>query len=259
MIVFFVMFILIALAGIFFLGGNGLSCALLLAAAGTGAVLSLLLKGRKRFWTAILVPVCLLCCLFMGQRMAGGMGEYHDRLYAAAAQIEKEDLDRGVELLDALDEEYGITDRSLYVRAGGWLSLGEYGEARSCLEQVQDRTDRNWYLYMEKIYAVEGTEEELAELYLTAAEKLPEDSYMQYMVGLVRLSGGAYESAAYYFQRAAKLDENEALSCYYLGVICQEQGKTKEAGQYFEEAMRRGVDEEKKAYIQWYLEQMGSI
>lgn len=251
---FFVVFLLIALFGLFWLGGNGLFCGLLLLAALAGAGLSLILKGRKRVWMCPLAVLCLVFCLFMGQSAEGGIGEYNEKLCQAAEKVERGELDEGIGLLDELDAEYGLTDRSLYVRAEGWLSVDEYGEALRCVNKVQDQKDRRWYGYMERIYAVEGTEKELENLYLTGAEELPEDGYMQYMAGLVRLGAGAYDSAEYYFRRALRLNEKEALSCYYLGVICQEQGRTREAGQYFEEAKKQGVDDKKEAYIEWYLE-----
>lgn len=256
MLVFYIVFMLTAFGGIFFFGGNKILCILLLAAAVGGGIMRLLPDKRLRKLSVICFPVCLVICLFTGQTaQEGGRGDYKDRLSRAAAQIDKGNMDKGVEILDELDKEFGVTDLSLYARTELFLSLGEYETALSYLRQVQDKSDEYWYEYMEKIYGWQGTDESLyglETLYLSAAEDLPENSHMQYMAGMVKLGRGATQSAAYYFQRARALDEADPLPCYYLGVISYEQGREDDAAMYFEEALQRGVDEEKKANIRYY-------
>lgn len=256
MLVFYMVFMLIALAGILLFDAGKVFCILLLFAAVSGGVMRVLPNEKLRGLSAVWLPVCLAMCLFTGQVVPeGGAGDYRERLSRAAAQIDRGNADRGVEMLDELDEEFGITDLSLYARAEIFLSLGEYESALSYLNQVQDKSDEYWYEYMERVYGCQGTEEslkKLEKLYLSAAEVLPENSHMQYMAGMVKLGGGSYQSAAYYLLRARGLDGTDPLPCYYLGVINYEQGNLEDAALYFEEALNRGVDEEKKANIQYY-------
>lgn len=258
MSVFYGAFILVGLSGMFLLGGNQVVCGFLLGAAAAGLLLRLLAKGKLRRISVLLVPVCAALSLFAGQTAAeGGMGDYAERIRQAAALIDKENMDEGMRLLDELEAEFGATDLSCYERAEIHLYLGEYDEALSCVGNVKDKSHEYWYEYMERILRLQGTDEALArleKLYLSGAEDLPDSSYMQYMAGLVRLGNGAGQSAAYYFRRARELDPKDALSCYYLGVICYEQGNREEASAYFAEALERGVDEERAENIQWYME-----
>lgn len=256
MLVFYIVFVLIALAGIFLFAAGRIFCILLLLAAVSGGIMRVLPNEKLRRLSVVWLPVCLMMCLFTGQAVPeGGADDYRERLRRAATQIDRGNADRGVEMLDELDEEFDVTDLSLYARAEIFLSLGEYETALSYLNRIQDNTDERWYEYMERVYGCQGTEESLGKLealYLSAAEVLPENSHMQYMAGMVKLGGGSYQSAAYYLLRARGLDEKDPLPCYYLGVINYEQGNLEDAALYFEEALERGVDEEKKANIQYY-------
>lgn len=257
MLIFYVSFLLIAIFGLFLFGGSQVICVLLTAAALVGGVLRIVGRGKLRTASLCLIPVCLILCLFTGQTVEGGLKDYGRQMREIAAQIDKGKLDDGLEFLDDLDEEYGVTDLSRYARADICLTLGEYSTALSLLNDVDDKSSVNWYEYMERFYSEQETDSDLSrlrELYLSAAEELPGNSRMQYMAGLAELSGGSYQGASYYFRRARELDEKDASSCYYLGLICYEQGRKEEAAAYFEEALQRGADEEKAANIQWYME-----
>lgn len=258
MIVFCIIFVLIALTGLFLYGGGKVFCILLLLTALAGAVLCLLPWKKIRWISAALIPLCLALCLFSGHSaVGGGTAEYRDQIRKAMAQIDKGNPDRGMKLLDELDQEYGVTDLSIYGRVEAYLSIGDYETAVSYAQSAGDKSNETWYKYMEKVLCAQDSTDaqaQLEELYLAAAEELPENGYMQYMAGLVKLGRGSYQVAASYFKNARRLDSRNALPSYYLGVISYEQGRKEEAELYFAEALELGVDEEKAANISWYME-----
>lgn len=257
MLVFYLTFALIALAGMTALGGNVAVGAILLAVALAGVGMRLFCKGKLWIFSLCPLPLCLVLCLLVGQSTGGGTEDYAGQMRQIAAQIDQGNLDEGLELLDDLDEEFGPTDLSRYARAEVHLALEEYDKAQSCLNEVQDKSGVNWYEYMEQVYSGRGTEQDLEalkELYLSAAEDLPEDGRMQYMAGLIRLREGSYQGAAYYLRHARELNEKDGASCYYLGIISYELGKQAEASAYFAEALQRGVDEDKADNIRQYTE-----
>ena len=258
MLVFYVAFIVIGLCGIFLFYGNQLLCGLLIGVSAAGIGLRLFGRGKLKRFSALPALLCMVLCLFAGQTGAeGGMGDYGRRIRQAAALVDKGDLDGASALLDELEREFGETDLSLYARAEIWLALGEYDRALDHMNRAQDKTRQDWYEYMERILGLQGTEramEQLEELYLDGARDLSQNGRMQYMAGLVKLGGGAYQSAAHYFARARELDEGDGRPCYYLGLICREQGDAQRAEEYFAEALERGVDEEMRANVQWYME-----
>lgn len=256
MLVFYILFAIIALAGMSLFGAGRIFCILLLISAAAGGIMCVLSDEKLRGLSAVWFPVCLAMCLFAGQGFpAGETGDYGDRIHRAAVQIDRGNADRGVEMLDELDEEFGVTDLSLYARAEIYITLGEYGTALSCMDQVYDKTDEYWYAHMERIYGCQGTQESLEsleELYLAAARDLPENAHMQYMAGMVKMGEDSYQSAVYYLQRADVLDETDPLPSYYLGVIHQQQGRQADADRCFEEALDRGLDQEREENIQYY-------
>ena len=264
MIIFSIILLLIALAGMFWFGGSKVFCILLLIAALAGVVLCLLPQKKLRSIPIALVPLCLVLCLFAGQSAAeGGAAQYRNQIREAVAQIDKGNPDKGIELLDELDEEFGVTDLSLYGRVEAYLFIGDYKTALSYAGSVKDKANEYWYKYMEKILCAQGATDttgiydartELENLYLDAAEELPESGYMQYMAGLVKLGRGSYQGAASYFRNARRLEAGNPLPCYYLGVICYEQGRKEDAIAYFSEALELGLDEEKAANVSWYME-----
>ena len=126
---------------------------------------------------------------------------------------------------------------------------------------MENQSDGRWYEYMEAILSSQDTGTSLAaleELYLSGADALPENGHLQYMAGLVKLSRGSYQEAAYCFRKARDLGEEEGLSCYYMGLIRYEMGDWEKAKEYFEEALKQGVEQEKEDNIRWYMERQGA-
>lgn len=257
MFVFYMAFILIGLCGMFLFYGNQLLCGLLIGVSVVGMGMRLFAGKKLKKYSLLCIPVCMALCLFVGQPgLKGGMGNYEEKIRQAAALIDRGDLDGGTELLEELERSAGVTDLSLYARTEVRLALGEYDRALVELNKAQDKTRQDWYEYMERILRLQGTEramEQLEELYLSGAADLPENAHMQYMAGLVKLGGGAYRSASHYFGRARELDDGDGRACYYLGLICREQGDEAGAAEYFAEALDRGVDAEMKANVEWYM------
>lgn len=261
MAIFYLAFILIGLCGMFLFHGNMLLCGIMMAFSAAGAGLRLFAGGKSSLgkWkkaAAAGIPVCMALCLFVGQSGAeGGMGDYKEKIRQAASLIDKGDLDGGMLLLKELEEEFGGTDLALYAGVEIRLALGEYDRALNEINAAQDQTRQDWYEYMERILSLQGTDaamERLEELYLSGAEDLPDNGHMQYMAGLVKLGRGAYQSAAYYFSQARRLERGDGRPCYYLGLICHEQNDDEKAAEYFSEALDRGVDGDMAANIQWY-------
>lgn len=258
MVVFYVAFILIGLCGIFVFYGSPLLCGILIGISLVGMGLRLFAGGRLKRLSGLLILACMALCLFVGSHgREGGMGDYEEKIRQAAALIDKGDLDGGIGLLDELDSEAGATDLSLYVRTEVRLALGEYDLALAEMNKAQDKSRQDWYEYMERILGLQGTEravEQLEELYLSGAQDLPKNAHMQYMAGLVKLGNGAYQSAAYYFCRARELDGEDGRPCYYLGLICREQGDDEAAEEYFAEALDREIDDKMKENLRYYME-----
>ena len=258
MIVFYGLFLLLAIGGAFLWKNSLLFCILLFLTAAAGIGLQLLWKGKKGAALSMLpLPVCLILCLAAEQTAsAGGIGDYDERIEKAVSCIEKGNLDQATELLDELDERFGVTDLSLYARAEQFISLRDYGTALSCVSQVEDASSQIYYEYMERIYILQNTEEsakKLRELYLAAAADLPGSSHMQYMAGLARLGEGSYQGAIYYFLRARELNRMDPMPCYYLGIIYYEQDEPQQAALCFADALERGVDAEREDNIKWYV------
>ena len=132
MIVFYGLFLLLAIGGAFLWKTSLLFCILLFLTAAAGIGLQLLWKGKKGAALSMLpLPVCLILCLAAEQTAsAGGIGDYDERIEKAVSCIEKGNLDQATELLDELDERFGVTDLSLYARAEQFISLRDYDHGR---------------------------------------------------------------------------------------------------------------------------------
>lgn len=218
------------------------------------------IKKRKILFPVILILVCVACCFLPGMIAKSQPSEdYRKEMERVVDLIDKEKYDEALERLDQLDDTYGVSDTSLYGRADICLALGNTEEARSYLEQVSDPHSNDAYYRMESSYLLEGTDqakEKLAQLYIQAAEDLPEDPYMLYMAALAELQNGSTQKASYDFARVRELDETCGTACYYLGIIAYEQGDYEQAAHYFGEALERGVSEETGQDIHWYVNQI---
>lgn len=275
MILFYSLFLLLALGGLFLWKTSALFCILLFLAAAAGIALQLLWKKKgnpllslgkalpslgKALPSLLPLPICLVLGLAAGQSAStGGIEDYDDRIQMAASCIGKGDLDGATDILDELDEEFGVTDLSLYARAEQYIALGEYGTALSFVGKVQDDSSQRYYESLERIYNLQDTAEsvkKLQELYPAAAADLPVNSHMQYMAGLTRLREGSWQGAIYYFLRARELDATDPMPCYYLGVIYYEQDEPRQAALYFADALERGADAEREGYIKWYVSEI---
>ena len=261
MILFFSLFLLLAIGGVFWWKTSVLFCVLLFVAAAGGIALQLLWKKKgNSLLTLIPLPLCLILSLAAGQSaFAGGIEDYDDRIQKAVSCMEKGDLDEATRLLDELDEGFGVTDLSLYARAEQYIALQDYGTALSFVSRVQDTSSQMYYEYRERIYNLQNTAEsvkKLQEMYPAAAADLPSSSHMQYMAGLTRLREGSWQGALYYFLRARELDATDPMPCYYLGVIYYEQDEPRQAALYFADALERGVDGEREGYIKWYMSEI---
>ncbi|MBS6196387.1 MAG: hypothetical protein KH828_12485 [Clostridiales bacterium] len=200
--------------------------------------------------------ICALAGWFAPERVIQTSEEQFGQV---KKEVEKENYEKAFELLDEIDKKQGVTDRTLYIRAEIAVLMEDYKQALQWMENVKNPHTERYFEGMEQIYRLENTKKSmknLDELYVTAAGELPENGRMQYLAGLVKLKEGAVKSAVYYLSNARNLDEKDAMSSYYLGVICYEQNDWGNAALYFDEAVERGIGEEKLPDIKWYLLQM---
>lgn len=260
MILFYGIVFVLAVLGMALFSSSLVLCLLVMVAAAGGFACELLFRSKWKRLSGLLLVLCLGLCFLTGRNSsASGTDDYGKAVQDAADKVEDGRLDDAKARLELLDENCGPTDASRYVWASLYADLEDYGTARDYLEQAEDRHCLEWYGRMEELYVSEGTPEAmeaLQELYLSAADDLPEEARMQLMAGLAQLDRGQTTSAQYYLQRAAVLDESDPLAPYYMGVSYYKLGNEEEAAYWFGTSISRGADEELQSYMKWYAEQM---
>ena len=142
---------------------------------------------------------------------------------------------------------------------GQLLSEGKTDEALKRLEK-EDRGSMEYYYLKEIAYIQDGSEranEQLAQMYLEAADDWPEWQHMQKMAGVAAIYEGNYKSAEYRLLQALRLDPEDAETWYYLGTVCYYEKNYDDMRMYFEHALERDLSETKQQEILWYAAQTG--
>lgn len=138
---------------------------------------------------------------------------------------------------------------------------GEIEEALQLLEKENPKS-AEWFYLKELAYVEDGSEkanEALSELYKEAADLYPEWQRMQKMAGEAALYEGNYKSAEYRLFQALRLDEEDAESWYYLGVVSYYEHRYEDMRMYFEYALERNLSETKQTEMLWYAKEVGDL
>lgn len=260
MIVFYAFVLLTALISMIAFSSGVFLCIVAMLAAAGGIVCELLLQGKWKKLSGLVMVVCLAFCLLAGRSGRTSVAlDYQEAVQDIIEDVDDGDLDDAKANLEALDEGYGITDASRYAWTYLYMNVNDYAKAREFMNQAEDQHCKAWYDRMEELYLCEASTEAqaaLMELYLRAAEDLPEDAHMQLMAGLTYLDRYENARAKYHLQRAYWLDEECAEAPYYLGTMYFDLGDYENAQYHFGEALLRGADAELQSYIKWYALEM---
>ena len=218
MILFYGMILILAILGMTLFSSSPVLCILTALAAAGGCVCELLLSGKWRKLSGLLLALCLGLCFLTGQSGAASAAQdYEAAMQKVIDQVDDGKLDAAKAQLEELEESCGVTDASRYAWVYLYANLENYEKARDYMNQAEDTHSLEWYARMEELYIREGTPEAmeaLAKLYPEAAENLPESAHMQLMAGLTQMDSGRIASAQYYLQRAASLDETDPQAPY---------------------------------------------
>ncbi len=140
------------------------------------------------------------------------------------------------------------------------IQAGKTKEALELLEREAEPESVEYYQLMELAYLGDDSEdadERLSELYREAADVWPEWQHMQKMAGAADIYAGNYDAAAYRLLEALRLDEKDAETWYYLGVLSYFEKNYEDMRMYFEYALERELSETKQQQILWYAAQAG--
>lgn len=260
MIIFYGFIFVTALISMLAFSSGIFLCIVTMLAAAGGIVCELLLQGKWKKLSGLLVIVCVTFCLLTGRSAKTSVAQdYQTAVQDIIEAVDDGDLDEAKANLESLDEGYGITDTSRYAWTYLYMNVNDFGKAREFMYQAEDQHCKAWYARMEEVYLCEATPEAqaaLMDLYVQAAEELPEDAHMQLMAGLVYMDRYDNARAKYHLQRAFWLDEESTEAPYYLGTLYFDMGDYETARYHFGEALLRGADEEMQSYIKWYVLEM---
>ena len=185
-----IIFLTALISMLVFSSGIFLSIVVMLAAAG-GIVCELLLHGKWKKLSGLLLVLCLAVCLLTGRNgETSSAQDYQQAVQDIIEDVDDDELDDAKAALETLDEGFGITDTSRYAWTYLYMNVNDFAKAREFMMQAEDQHCKAWYDRMEEVCVKEGTEEAqavLMDLYVQAAEDLPEDAHMQLMAGLVYL------------------------------------------------------------------------
>lgn len=239
------------------------------ALAGIALLVFRLVLGRKLAkQLACVVQVtgtalCFVFLLLMGTRDTGAsLDAYRETIAETTKLLKEEKLDQAEENLAALEEAWGLDDEIRSLWAMDCILKGKYEEALEYVDGYEDKNSQSYYMNLEQIYLMEGTEEaagRLYELYGTAAYEYPMWTYMQKMAGIAAFEQDNPVSAQYYLLRAYRQEPEDARVLYYLGAVSFQLGYYDQCLTYFDEALTCGADEELQSNMLWYMEQIPGI
>lgn len=203
----------------------------------------------------------ILSCSFLILSAGNGNGQtsYEKRLERAENELEKGELDKGLEILSKLEETYGADDNTIYLKTLELLAKQDYEGAYAQLEQMADKKSTLYYAVKEQIYTMDPSEESftgICNMYIEAASEWPEWTYMQKRAGMAQLELKNYRSAAYFLERALLQDREDGEIYYYLGAANYYLSNYETCYKCFDEALEYGVSKELEDYILWYVNQI---
>lgn len=239
--------------------------AMLFGILGLAAVLAGKRKpaGVFRVVPGLSLLICVGCLWTAQPRVQqGGIFDYRRQMEKAAEQIEDGRLDAAAATIQSLEENYGEDDNTRILAALENLKTQNVQSAQEKLQKVNDKTSMLYYAVLEQVYLASDSfdaAQALYELYPEAAAQWPDWCYMQKYAGIAGFEQGRYQSSLYYLKRAYAQDNGDAATCYYLGAVSYRMGDLQSAVDYFQEALKKGADEELQRDIRWYVDQIRKL
>lgn len=209
--------------------------------------------GKRQKWISVLTVVLIVAgvlgvCL---SEQDSYVQTYGNELNRVNVLIDKEKTEEALEILDDLEEDYGLRDEIVMARITCHFHDGDYDEALEVAQTYPNKDSQEYYSTIKEIYKEmeEDGKENLDNLYLEAANKWPNWLEMQLSAGMVQLERKEYSSAQKYFERAYYLDYENGMSAYLLGMTAYYMGDYKNCLFYYNDALKRGVSDEIKEAI----------
>lgn len=177
--------------------------------------------------------------------------EYGSEMQQVNRYMDKYLTEEALDILEELEEDYGLTDEIIMARVMCCMIDREPEEALEWSKSYSGKTEKEYYSMMESIYKEldEDGEKPLQDLYIEAAKNWPNWLEMQMSAGMVQLERKEYSSAMYYFRRAYNLDVNSGMPSYLLGMTCYYMGDYKNCLFFYNLALEKGVSDDIKEAI----------
>ena len=203
----------------------------------------------------LLLPAALVLILASGRTTGTSYSRQMDRFRTL---WEKGDTDEAMEVLEEIGEDYGTDDAILFYQVRDLTERGHFEEAYAALEKMQDQSSLACYVLKEALYlqddAIDG--ETLADFYEQLAADWPGWAYGAKQAGIARLALKQYTPARYYLEKAVALDQEDAVTYYYLGAAHYHLGEYEAVKACFEKALELEIPEAYQTDMLWYLQEM---
>ena len=190
---------------------------------------------------------------------ASAIRGYTEILEEAELAVHEGKYEQAQLLIQKVEDVYGSDDTTIALTAARLAGQMEYGEALAAIEQLTDTSSRMYYSLKEQIYMQEDPDahiEDLCILYIEAAQKHPDWTYMKKRAGIAQMQQKNYASAVYYLEEAVLQDPKDAESYYYLGAANYYRNDYETAQSCFVKALEYDLPEVHASDLLWYLQQM---
>ncbi len=259
MIIFSLMLIAVAVAGILLFSGNMLLMILAAVAGICGIVLPLIRRDLGKILAGVCICVGLILLVLSGTSTSkNGIQAYAKEVDMIQNRIEKGKLDDAKEKIGELEEAYGVNDTSRLLLAACYEQAKEYDSAINLLEQCSSRGE-TWYHLMILCWIAKnnGDDDRLKRVVFEAAEAVPENAAFQKLAGAAAMDGGNYKQAVHYYSLAYFLDDTDGESAVQMGLAYHELGEMEMATRFLELALNKEIPEETRSDIEEILTEMG--
>ncbi len=209
----------------------------------------------------IIIPIAVIFVALLGFKTdsAEESDDFEKEYSKIIKLIDDEKYNKAEDEIARFEKKYGESDRLYMLWAIDYLAQGDYDNAENEYSKLADKDSTDSYSLKEQILVLNPatTQDELEEFYEDAAKKFPEWESMQTMCGYIKLGKKEYKEAEYYLTNAYTLNNENPMTCYYLGAVFYYENKLNMALDYFDKAIEYGVDEDTKSNIAWFLNEMG--